>query len=125
VNTSSDQSVSGLLWIVFSPLALLMALIAEGGSQTDYYAGVAACGTWSACGVISGIGAIAGARWAKRVQTVLCWIAFAFCSIPAAILLFFAYKTRIGYVAVIALAMLVAAMPIVVGAWRRRQPRIP
>ena len=124
MNTSSDQSVSGFLWIVFSPLALLMALIAKGGSQTDYYVGVAACGMWSACGVISGIGAIAGARWASRVQTILCWIAFAFCSIPVAILLFHAYKTGFGYFAAIALAMLVAVMPIVVGARRRRQPRI-
>ena len=111
--------VSGVLWIVFSPVALLMALIAKGGSETDYYAGVAVCGTWSACGVVSGIGTIAGARWARRVQTILCWIALATCSIPAAILLFFAYETGIGYFAVIALAMSVAVAPIVVGAWRR------
>ena len=117
------ELVSGVLWIVFSPLVLLMALIAKGASETDYYVGVAACGTWSACGVISGVGAIVGSRWAGRVQTILCWIAFVTGSIPATILLFYAYKTGIGYFAVIAVAMLLAVTPIVAGAWRRRQAR--
>src|SRR5262245_66132892 len=101
MNTARKGLGSGLLWIIFSPLALLMALIAKGGSDTDYYVGVAACGTWSACGVISDIGTIAGAPWANRVQTILCWIAFTICSIPAAIVLCYAFKAGIGYFALV------------------------
>jgi hypothetical protein len=120
------ELISGALWIVFSPLVLLMGLIAKAPTLTEYYVGVGLCGTWSVCGVVSGFGRIASRRWAIGVQTILCWIAFiAFCLIPAVMLLFIAYKTEIGYFVVITLAMLLALTLIVVGSWRRRQRQIP
>jgi hypothetical protein len=67
---------SGILWIVFSPLALLMAMLGSDSSVSGY-AQVAVGGAWSACGIVSGCGRIAGALWAIRLQIVLCWIAFA------------------------------------------------
>jgi hypothetical protein len=123
VNTTPKRLGSGLLWIIVSPFALLMALIAKGGSETEYHIVVVACGTWSACGVVSGVGTIVGSRWAIPVQTTLCWIAFALlCLIPAAILLFNALKVGMGYFALVALAMLLTVTPLLVRA-RRRQNR--
>jgi len=120
------ELLSGVLWIVFSPLVLLMALIAKTPTLTEYYVGVGLCGAWSICGFVSGFGRIARRRWAIGVQTILCGIAFiAFCLIPAAMLLFYAFKTGIGYFVVITLAMLLALTLIVVGSWRRRQRQIP
>src|SRR5262245_13879652 len=121
-NRMRKRLVSGLLWIVFSPLVLLMAPIAKGGSETDYYVGVAVCGTWSACGVMSGVGTIAGTRWAMRVQTILCWIAFiAFCLIPAALLLFYAFNTGIGYFVGVAVPMLLTGTLLLIRARRRQR----
>ena len=48
----SKQTVSGVMWIVFGPLALLMALIAKTATLSEYYVGVGLCGTWSICGVV-------------------------------------------------------------------------
>jgi len=122
MNTMRKRLVSGLLWIVFSPLVLLMGLIAKTHTLTEYYVGVGLCGTWSICGVISGIGAIVGARWAMRVQTILCWIAcIVFCLIPAAMLLFYAFKTGIGYFVGVAVPMLLTVALLVVRGRRQRE----
>lgn len=77
---------SGLAWIVFSPLALLMAMMSTVRSDTTYTIQLVAFGCWTVCGIIAGIGRIVGARWAVRLQAILCWIAFAVFAGPGLIL---------------------------------------
>jgi hypothetical protein len=88
---------SGLLWIVFSPLALMMALISTVKSDVTYDVQVAACGTWSALGIVSGIGKMAGASWAVRLQMILCWVAFAAFAVPGVVMILFAVLGAVGY----------------------------
>lgn len=76
----------GLTWIVLSPIALLMALISTVESLTVYYVQVALFGAWATCGMVSGIGQIASASWAPRIQTVLSWLAFAYFTVCAVLL---------------------------------------
>jgi hypothetical protein len=88
---------SGLLWIVFSPLALLMAVISTAKSDTTYNIQIAVCGTWSAFGVISGIGRIAGAFWAVRIQITLSWIAFLAFAVPGIVMIVYAVRNPDSY----------------------------
>jgi len=120
MNTARKGLGSGLLWIIFSPLALLMALIAKGGSDTDYYMGVAVCGTWSACGVVSGIGRIAGRRWAMLVQMILCWIAFAVYSVAGVVMLFYARRGPSSIV-IVGMGTLLTGTPFLFCARRRHR----
>jgi hypothetical protein len=88
---------SGFLWIVFSPLALLMALVSTVKSDVTYHVQIAACGTWSALGVASGVGRIAGGSWAVRLQVTLCWIAFVAFGVPGGVMIVFAALGATGY----------------------------
>lgn len=78
MNARRAQVMSGLAWIVLSPLALLMALISTVESLTVYYVQVVLFGAWATSGMLSGIGTIASTSWAARLQKVLLWIAFAY-----------------------------------------------
>lgn len=70
--------MSGVFWIVFSPIALLMALISTVESPTVYYIQIVLMGGWTACGFIAGIGRITGASWARRLQMLLSLVGFAY-----------------------------------------------
>lgn len=107
----SKELISGVLWIVFSPLALLMGLIAKTPTLTEYYVGVGLTGAWSISGVISGFGRIAGTRWALRVQMVLCWIAVALYSVSGIAMVFFIVKTRSSFGVSVAVGTLLTATP--------------
>jgi hypothetical protein len=87
---------SGLAWIVFSPLAFLMAAMADATSDIAYDIQLVICGTWSVCGIVSGIGRIAGASWAVRLQSILCWVAFAAFAVPGVALLGYSIKNSAG-----------------------------
>ena len=112
---------SGVLWIVFSPLALLMALISTVRSDVVYNVQLALFGTWSACGVISGIGRIAGATWAVRLQIVLSWIAFAAFAVPGIVMLVYAFRGLAGYLFAIAVMVFLTGSPFLIYARRRRR----
>ena len=74
MTTRASSIVSGLAWIVFSPIVLLMAPISTVDSDITYYVQVALFGVWSTCGVATGIGRLTNATWANRLQIVLAWI---------------------------------------------------
>ncbi|HKQ35202.1 MAG TPA: hypothetical protein VJT11_07870 [Nitrospiraceae bacterium] len=74
--------MSGLSWVLLSPLFVLMALISKDESLTSYYVHVAAFGVWAACGVVAGIARIASVPWAGRLQAILFWIACAYFCVP-------------------------------------------
>jgi len=113
---------SGVLWILFSPLAVLMAMISTVKSDTVYHLQIAVCGTWSACGVISGIGRIARVSWAVRLQIILCWIAFSAYAVPGVIMFFYAIRRPSGYVFVpIAVMVFVSGIPFLIYARRRQR----
>jgi hypothetical protein len=112
--------VSGVLWIVFSPLVLLMGLIAKTHTLTDYYAGVGVCGTWAVCGVISGFGRLAGRRWATLVQMTLCWITVAVYAVVGVVILFYARKGPSSIVTV-GIGTLLTAIPFLFCARRRHR----
>ena len=76
----------GLAWVILSPLAVLMALIAKTESLPWYYAHVMVFGAWSALGVVSGLATMATAPWASQLQRVLRWTAFAYFAAAAAAL---------------------------------------
>lgn len=78
VNARTSAILTGLGWMLFSPITLLMALISSVESQTIYFVQVAAFGLWAVFGVVSGIGTVTGAPWAGRIQKVLKWAAFAY-----------------------------------------------
>ena len=115
-----QRLASGVLWIVFSPVALLMALIAKGGSETDYHAGVAVCGTWSVCGVISGVGTLVGMHWAVRLQMLLCWVAFAIFSASGIFIMFVGLRTSAAFIPV-GVGTLLTGTPFLF--WARRRQR--
>jgi hypothetical protein len=113
---------SGLLWTVFSPLALLMALISTVKSDIDYNVQIAVCGTWSAFGVISGVGRIVGASWAMRVQIILCWIAFAAFAVPGVVMVTYVVRDPDSYFLFPIPAMVVATgIPFLIYARRRQR----
>jgi hypothetical protein len=115
---------SGLLWIVFSPLALLMALISTVKSDITYNVQIALFGTWSACGVISGIGRIAGASWAVRLQIILSWIAFAAFAVPGIVMLVYTLRSPagyFGYLFAIAVMVVLTGIPFLIYARRRQR----
>jgi hypothetical protein len=112
---------SGLLWIVFSPLALLMALLSTVKSDITYNVQIALFGTWSACGVISGFGRIAGASWAVRLQIILSWIAFAAFAVPGIVMLFYTLRSPAGYLFAIAVMVFLTGIPFLVYARRRQR----
>ena len=113
---------SGLLWTVFSPMALLLALISTVNSDITYKVQIAVCGTWSAFGVIYGIGRIAGASWAVRVQIILCWIAFAGFAVPGVVTVAYVVRDPDSYFLFPIPAMVVATgIPFLIYARRRQR----
>jgi hypothetical protein len=78
MNFRARSITQGLIWVVFSPIAVLMALISTVESITTYYIQVAAFGLWSCLGVLSGFATMGSAAWARRIQTILLWIAVAY-----------------------------------------------
>lgn len=113
---------SGLLWTVFSPVALLMALISTVESDITYNVQIAICGTWTAFGVISGVGRIAGASWAVRVQIILCWIAFAAFAVPGVVMIAYVVRDRDSYFLFPIPAMVVSTgIPFLIYARRRQR----
>jgi len=87
MNDRKRAIMSGVFWIVFSPIALLMAMISTVESLTVYYIQVVLMGGWTACGVVAGIGRITGVSWARRLQMVLSLIAFAYFSVCGILML--------------------------------------
>jgi hypothetical protein len=86
------EVVSGLAWIVLSPIALLMALISTVESLTFYYVQVAVFGAWALLGVISGIGRITSASWAGRLQAVLVRIALVYFAVFGILILSYLFR---------------------------------
>ena len=119
---SAQLPVISLVFVVFSPLVVLMALIAKTPTLTEYYAGVGVCGTWSVCGVISGFGRIAGARWALRSQMLLCWFTVAAYSVVGAAMLFYGFTLGpISFGLMGAVGAILTATPFLFCARRRQR----
>jgi hypothetical protein len=120
--------MSGLAWVLLSPLALLMALIATPSpaveSLTGYYVDVAVFGAWAACGVVAGIARMASVPWAGRLQAILLWIAGAYYCASAvliAILLLFKPETEAwGFLLSIAVGVFLTGVPFLYFARRRK-----
>ena len=83
----TSKWMSGLSWVLLSPLFFLMALISTVESLTFYYVQVAVFGAWAACGVVAGIARMASVPWAGRLQAILVWIAFALLCVPLTLIL--------------------------------------
>jgi len=83
----TSKWMSGLSWVLLSPLFFLMALISTVESLTFYYVQVAVFGVWAACGVVAGIARMASVSWAGRLQAILVWIAFALLCVPLTLIL--------------------------------------
>ena len=83
----TSKWMSGLSWVLLSPLFFLMALISTVESLTFYYVQVAVFGAWAACGVVAGIARMASVSWAGRLQAILVWIAFALLCVPLTLIL--------------------------------------
>jgi hypothetical protein len=85
---------AGVAWIMLSPFAVLMVLMANEKSLPVFYAHLLGWGIWSAGGVVAGVGTLASARWAGRFKAILSWAAFGYFATGAVLL--------IGYVVVFA-----------------------
>ena len=85
----TSKWMSGLAWVLLSPLFFLMALISKSTveSLTFHYVQVAVFGAWAACGVVAGIAGMASVPWAGRLQAILFWIACAYFCVPMTLVL--------------------------------------
>ena len=103
---------SGIAWVVFSPLALLMAMMSTVRSETTYRVQLVAFGCWTVCGIIAGMGRIVGARWAVRLQAILCWVAFAVFAGPGLILMAYSLVSAVeSFVLVISVLTFLTGIP--------------
>ena len=89
MSNRTQTVLRGLAWIILSPLAVLMALIAKTESLPWYYAHVVLFGAWSALGVVLGLATIASAPWASPLQRVLRWIAFGYFTVAFALMVLY------------------------------------
>jgi hypothetical protein len=112
---------SGVGWIVFSPVALLMALISTVESDVVYNIQLAAFGTWSACGIVSGVGRLLGASWAVRLQIVLCWLVFAAFALPGVVLIAYAFRDPADWLFAMAAGVCLTGVPFLIYAVRRQR----
>jgi hypothetical protein len=112
---------SGVGWIVFSPVALLMALISTVESDVVYNIQLAAFGTWSACGIVSGVGRLTGARWAVRLQVGLCWVAFAAFAVPGVVMMAYVFRDPAGWLFATAAGVCLTGIPFLIYALRRQR----
>ena len=127
MNVRRAQAISGLAWILLSPIALLMALISTVESLTVYYVQLALFGLWAVAGMLSGIGTITSASWAVRLQTVLLWIAFTYFAGSGVLIAGYVIlalgsdRSSLGWL--IAAMVLGTALPFLYMARRRRRVR--
>jgi hypothetical protein len=116
MNNRAISIKSGLAWIVFSPIALLMALISSVESLNVYYVQIVCFGVWSALGVVSGIARIAGAPWTSRLQAILSWIGFIFFSGAGLVMMLYSIVALFERgIEAGALALLISIMVVLIG----------
>ena len=118
----TSKWMSGLAWVLLSPLFFLMALISKVESLTDYYVQVAVFGAWAACGVVAGIARMASVPWAGRLQAILFWIAFAYFCVGMTIVLILVlfHPGAWGFESFLALGVLLTGLTLLYIARRRK-----
>ncbi|RYG24588.1 MAG: hypothetical protein EON93_22930 [Burkholderiales bacterium] len=62
-------------WVLFSPLAALMALISTVEPSSFYYVQLTVLCTWSVLGVTAGLASLMGVLWAIRLRLALALVA--------------------------------------------------
>jgi hypothetical protein len=111
-------AASALAWILLSPFAVLFVLMANEQSPVVFYTHLIGFGAWTIAGVIAGIGTIASWRWTRTLKALLAWIAFAYFSIAAILMLWFVRARMAGML--VAVMVFGTGLPFLVIALRQR-----
>jgi hypothetical protein len=77
-STSIPGRRIGGIWILLSPILLVMAGISTLESETAYYVQLGCFGAVSAVGLISGVALVANRPWPRPILEALSWLGFTY-----------------------------------------------
>lgn len=92
-NPNQPNYKKGALWIILSPILVLMSLISTVKSQNSYYIQIMVFSVLTVAGITTGVGYILAKPWAGIIAKFLTWIlGIIFIGIPIVVAIFIIIK---------------------------------